>query len=143
MDELEMSVAKRRMIRGRFICQAQSRFLDEIGTDGVTYDDRTTSFAAPAARSFRPAGNSSGRSAGGFYKDVDTREQIEALEKSTAFPPEYEHLRAGSMVHHRKHGPGKVMKIVGRWPETRVDVMFAELGLKRLVLAMAPLDVEM
>ncbi|HHH76682.1 MAG TPA: ATP-dependent DNA helicase PcrA, partial [Phycisphaerae bacterium] len=138
MDELQLSVAKRRMVRGSYICQAQSRFIDEMGTDGITLDDRSAMLQTrPAAQSYRRGSS--------FYKDVDTRQKIEAMDVTTStspFPPEYEYLRPGSKVHHRKFGQGTVMKIVGRWPETRVDVMFAGLGLKRLVLAMAPLDVE-
>jgi hypothetical protein len=56
-------------------------------------------------------------------------------------PPEYEHLRIGSRVHHAMYGDGRVVAIGTQpWPDTRVTVSFNQFGVKKLVLAQAKLE---
>ncbi len=144
MDELTISAARRRRIRGRMEVQAPSRFLDEIGSEGVTVEDET---------SYQPARQSA--TGGGFYADMATRERIESggdwqpapqidpyemQEQSTPMPPEYEHLSVGSQVYHPKFGPGKVLKLSQPWPETRAQIHFRDWGIKKIVLAMAKVE---
>jgi hypothetical protein len=120
------------MVRGRTLPQTASQFLDEIGTEGVTTDDRT--------RPRESIGRLNRR--GGFYDPAGVREQIESAFDDLAMPvpPEYEHLKPGSMVYHGDFGQGKVLKISGSWPETRAEVLFRQWGKKRLVLAKANLE---
>jgi DNA helicase II / ATP-dependent DNA helicase PcrA len=150
-DELTLSWAKRRMVRGRTLPQAPSPFLREIGQEGVTTEDH--SHPMPAKRS--------GRSRGGFFDGgadssdpVEDRAVIEAMHQSVyadpapedfdenPVPPEYEYLRVGSSVRHGKFGVGRVAKLSQPWPRTRVVIDFHTVGRKTLVLAMANLDLD-
>ena len=48
--ELTLTTVRRRMLRGQYTSQSASRFLTEIGTDGVTTEDRTTAMHQPRRR---------------------------------------------------------------------------------------------
>ena len=111
-DQLTLSCARRRAVRGMRVSQAASPFLDEIGSKGVDAEDLTTERrAVPAAR-------------GGFYEDIEQRRIIEATaDADERAPPEYEHLRAGCRVSHPQFGCGTVRRLSQQWPETRVDVL--------------------
>jgi DNA helicase-2/ATP-dependent DNA helicase PcrA len=140
-EDLVLICARSRMIRGRTQSQSASSFLGELGRDGVHVIDRTAGMYESTFRKLQ------GRRSGGFYEEADLRRQIEgqaldawAGEEEAAFPPEYQYLKPGCRVHHGTFGMGKVVSISGAWPETRVDVIFDQLGKKRLVLAKAPLE---
>lgn len=142
-EVLTLTGARERTLRGKTTSQAASRFLSEIDGEFVTAEDMTTSLP----RSRRSRRN---RFGGGFYDDSDIREEIEALESDNftvcddtpPVPPEYEHLRKGSRVHHNKFGYGQVTRIHTQpWPDTRVEVFFDDFGPKKLVLAMAKLEI--
>ena len=111
--------------------QIASPFLDEIGTEMVTVEDITT-----APKPWRPSS-----SGGGFYDDSGTREMIEASDIDAAFPPEYEHLRAGSLINHPTFGRGRVVgRGSQRWPETRLEIHFENLGPKTIKLSVVRLE---
>ncbi len=133
-DELTLTCARYRMIRGRTTPQSPSQFIREIKCDAVTEEDHTTAVTR-AFGSHRP------KARGGFYEDIEQRAIIEAMEDNAPFPPEYEHLRPGCRVYHAIFGYGAVTKIgPQRWPETRVDVLFEDCGSKRLVLSQTSLE---
>ncbi|HNX27613.1 MAG TPA: 3'-5' exonuclease, partial [Phycisphaerae bacterium] len=164
MEDLTITSARLRTVRGQRQPQQQSRFLDELGTEFISRHDKTT--AIPASSS----------SHGGFYGggfssslkkkifDDDWSDFHEAMARSkqkrhfeTAtddndnnitfeecldeFPIEYEGLQKGSSVSHPRFGCGKVTRISMPWPDTRVEVMFKDCGLKKLVLLHAKLKV--
>ena len=129
-DELTLTCARRRMIRGRTTPQAASRFLDEIAADSVRREDTTTPL-----RHFPAESRAHRTHRGGFYADVDERASIETMELEHAFPPEYEHLREGCLVRHPKFGVGQVVRLSQRWPETRATIHFAEWGPKKIILS--------
>jgi DNA helicase-2/ATP-dependent DNA helicase PcrA len=152
-EHLTLTSARHRRIRGQRHPQTASRFLHEIGGEAVRVEDLTNP-SVPRRRGGR----------GGFHAETDERIAIESMENAreaavdralaaeaiyhddadegeTPFPPEYEHLRPGCMVHHAKFGVGKLVKLSGRWPETRGEVMFHECGKKRLVLARTHLEI--
>jgi ATP-dependent DNA helicase UvrD/PcrA len=143
---LTLTGVRRRTLRGRVTPQPASRFLNEIGDENVTTEDRTT--AAGLRTSY------SGQR-GGFYADMSERERIEAMtddiepayeedasDGAVPVPPEYEHLRKGSPVHHPQYGRGTVTRIhMQPWPDTRVEVFFENCGPKKLALAYAHLDI--
>ncbi|MCY2925113.1 MAG: hypothetical protein NT031_06675 [Planctomycetota bacterium] len=138
-DELTLTAAKKRMVRGQTQRQAVSKFLSEIGPDGVAVEDLTWEADAPPARPWARRG--------GFRSDADEREQIErhadegADPSAPPLPPEYEYLTVGCRVRSTKFGLGQVARIGHEpWPETRVEVHFAACGPKKLVLAMAKLE---
>jgi DNA helicase-2/ATP-dependent DNA helicase PcrA len=138
-DELTLTCARKRMVRGQTQHQAASPFLSEIGTEGPAVEDLTWE-ADPA-----PARRWPGR--GGFHHDADDRAQIEGrFDKAddsfaAPLPPEYEYLKVGGRVMSVKFGLGQVARIGAEpWPQTRVDVHFVSCGPKRLVLAQARLE---
>jgi DNA helicase-2/ATP-dependent DNA helicase PcrA len=164
MNELTMCCARQRMLRGQTTSQTPSQFLTEIGEDDVESEELVAPPAPDAWSSRRHGaafsrGGFGGPRRGGFYSDVSEREQIEAMEDSTpgfgkqpfgdedpsdqpAPPPEYEHFRTGSRVRHPMFGAGKVVSIDRQpWPQTRVTVAFDMVGVKKLVLAQAKLEV--
>jgi len=134
-NELTLTCARRRMVRGQTVSQSASQFLSELAGEGVTVEDLTTAEDAPrrhAARARR----------GGFYEDEEVRAAIEAAEMHPPADPEHQYLRPGCRVHHPAFGTGTVTRIGTQpWPETRVDVHFAELGPKRFKLSQTPLEV--
>ena len=137
-DELVLSSARRRMIRGKTESQTASKFLDEIGLDGVQHEDLTSSLPPK-----RPAGWGRTSARGGFYEDMDQRAIIEAMEDAAPLPPEYEHLKAGCRVHHPMFGWGKVTKLSNHpWPDTRADIFFDGVGPKRIVLSKVSLELQ-
>ncbi len=158
-DHLTLLSARARRIRGQLEAQAASRFLAEIGSEAVHVEDLTT-VSADAMR--KPMQR------GGFYSETRERSAIEAFadremvkenqavekalkasditesygdDEETPFPPEYEHLKPGCLVHHAKFGVGKIVKLSQRWPDTRADIHFHEYGPKRLVLRLTHLEV--
>ena len=127
-DELIMTCARRRMIRGTTQPQAASPFITEIGDAFVTIEDTTTARRPPA------------RTTGGFYDDVDTRSAIEAIDIDDAIPAEYEYLRPGCRVAHPKFGVGKLIKLRRPWPQTTAEIIFEDWGPKKIVLLHARLE---
>ena len=149
-EELTISCARLRTIRGKPTPTAPSPFLAEIGTEGVHLEDQST--YAPQQRRF-------GR--GGFYEDASQREQIEAMETSrlersspegrtyerveddqeqVPLPEEYERLRVGCRVRHPMFGTGRIVSLSQPWPQTRSVVDFDTCGRKTLVLRLAKLE---
>jgi len=154
MNELTLTCARRRRVRGQHMSQVASQFLQEIGSEFVCFEDTTTVVpeSHPARRHHR----------GGFYDDVDERAAIErAVESAGArgrhrgdeapgefdmpdIPPppaEYEHLVVNSRVRHSKFGLGKVIGLRNHWPETRAEIIFDNSGHKTIVLRLAHLEV--
>ena len=131
-DELTLTCARRRMIRGRNRSQAASPFLFQIGTEHVTVEDMTT----PQMEE-RPAGAAR---QGGFYADSQERAVIEAMAEKFPMPPEYRYLRPGCLVHHPTYGVGKVLRITDPWPNTKAEIVFEDCGAKKIVLRSARLE---
>ena len=152
-DELTLTCARHRRIRGMVTPQAASAFLDEIGSECVTFEDLST--APPAGRVARRG------KGGGFYEDVAQRAAIERAMDAMdtlpgpagmapddeqvpgAAPPpaEYEHLVVNCRVRHPKFGEGKVVALRNHWPETRAEILFDETGAKTIWLKYTRLDV--
>lgn len=149
MSILTLSCARQRMIRGQTLSQVPSQFLDEMGKEDLTTED----LSAPKGMGLRP-----GRQRGGFFAETAEREAIEAMQNRGGgfggrtfgeddfggdfpLPPEYEHLKIGSRVQSPVFGPGKVVAIDHQpWPQTRITVAFSQVGVKKLVLAQARLE---
>ncbi len=131
IDELTLTCARYRMVRGQSLPQAASQFLTEIGTESVTIEDFTTA---------RPVAPLHGRRKGRFYEDVEQRQLIEAMADAAEVPPEYEYLKVGSKVYHATFGAGRVVQISQPWPVTRAKVEFHQSGTKTLLLRLAKLE---
>jgi len=148
MNELTMTVARMRMIRGQTIHQEMSPFIREIGRQNVTHLEAA---GVPQQRRALKGAH------GGFYADIAAREAIERQiaagdgpipgedlfreAEDFPLPTEYEYLRVGSKVRHQQFGDGKVVSISQPWPETRAKVAFGEWGVKTLVLSKTKLEV--
>lgn len=144
MEELTLSCAVERMVRGKTERQAASMFLAQIGTERVTVEDLTT---APAVR---PRHSRPG--AGGFYADSKQRSAIEALpagddqrqrdasEAESPYPAHYEYLREGCTVRHPAFGVGKLLSLKQQWPQTRATIDFQHVGRKTIVLRHTELE---
>ncbi len=136
-ENLTLSCARRRMVRGRTMPQAASCFLSEIGTETVSEEDLTTRNSERFSKSSK-GGWSKGAS---FYEDVEQRAIIEAM-ADNPFPPEYEYLKNGCRISHPKFGPGKVVSIGTQpWPSTSIKIIFDDYGPKTIVLSMTTLEV--
>jgi DNA helicase-2/ATP-dependent DNA helicase PcrA len=153
MNELTLTCARRRRVRGRQTSQTASLFLQEIGSEFVSVEDVTSAEteAHVARRHHR----------GGFYDDVEDRAAIERAADSAGAgtrrgddaagdfdmpdepppPVEYEHLVVNSRVWHPKFGQGKVISLRNHWPETRAEIIFDKFGHKTIVLRQAHLEV--
>ena len=159
-EQLVMTCARRRMFRGQTTEQTPSKFLSEIGTEGVTFENACTSGTL--------YGLQKQRFRGGFIADHEERAMIEAIsaaddggragtplgaddfppepppfdEMGGALPLEYSGIRKGAAVHSSKFGAGKVTSVGNEpWPHTRVKVHFYQYGDKTLVLSLAKLTV--
>jgi len=131
MEHLALTCARKRMYRGRSKPQTASPFLDEIGCEMVTIEDVTTPTPKPAMPASR----------GGFYADMHDRQAIEEADIDDLFPPEYEHLRIGSMIYHPTFGRGRVVARGAQpWPETSLKIHFEDLGPKSIKLAHTRLE---
>ncbi len=151
MNELTLLCARHRRVRGVRMPQIASEFLQEIGSESVSFEDTTTAVTDGyvARRHHR----------GGFYDDVDERAAIERAMNSAGpstggalpggpdmpeVPPppaEYEHLVVNCRVRHPKFGAGKVIGLRNHWPQTRAEIIFDGLGHKTIVLAHTRLEV--
>jgi len=139
-EELTLTCARRRRLRGTVTPQAASPFLDEIGSESVAFQDLTTeSGEPPSARR---------RSRGGFYEDVTRRAAIETAMDATdaapqraAPPAEYQNLVVNCRVRHPQFGEGKVLALRNRWPDTRAEILFDEAGHKTIWLKYIRLEV--
>jgi len=145
-EELTLSCARHRRLRGTVTPQVASPFLSEIGSESVAFEDLTTEPAeGRVARR---------RSRGGFYDDVDERAAIErALDAMEAVPqaaldaavepppPEYENLVVNRRVRHPQFGEGKVVALRNRWPDTRAEIVFDDVGPKTIWLKYIRLEV--
>jgi len=150
-NELTLSCARHRRVRGVRMPQVASPFLDEVGSESVSFEDTTTPVTDGyvARRHHR----------GGFYDDVDERAAIERAMGSAGpatgagrgrgpgdseVPPppaEYEHLVVNCRVRHPKFGAGKVIGLRNHWPQTRAEILFDNLGHKTIVLSHTHLEV--
>jgi DNA helicase-2/ATP-dependent DNA helicase PcrA len=161
MDELTMSCVKTRMIRGITAAQVVSPFLNEIGAEGVEWEDRTNEQGGGQGGrggmheryGFRRGGGRR-RSGGGFYADSDERREIETacdaqvdaaaappLDEAPEYPAEYHALKVGCRVRHPQFGAGKVVALRSPWPETRAEILFDRDGHKTIHLKFVKLVV--
>lgn len=136
-QRLTMTTTKRRMVRGRTESRTASPFLNEIGTDSVVRDDRTSRMDT-SSRAGRRSGFYGGRNSSD--SDASAIDVFEKANEEHPTPPEYEYLRTGCLVQHGKFGLGKVVKLSGQWPNTRATVLFQDYGQKVLSLAHTTLE---
>jgi DNA helicase-2/ATP-dependent DNA helicase PcrA len=151
-EQLTLTCARKRMVRGMLTPQVASPFVQEIGREHVRFEDVTTSDDDDYRGRSRRGGRSFSR--GGFYEDVDERDAIERAmdaaegrpggsSRPSAPPPpaEYEHLVVNCRVRHPEFGEGKVLALRSPWPETRAEILFDDAGHKTIWLKHTHLEV--
>ena len=152
-DELVLTCARRRQLRGVSTAQVASPFLEEIGGETVTFEDATTDEdfgGRHGSHRSRRAGR------GGFYDDVeaeraaieramDVTDPIDAEDLAPDDvpepPAEYRSLKVNCRIRHPRFGPGKVIGLRNHWPETRAEILFDESGPKTIWLKYTRLEV--
>ena len=134
-EALYLSYASRRTLFGNISYNPPSRFLREIPKE-----------------LYHGAGNASGRTVSGFDPDEDEprpRGKFPAGTKlwdsgpqppSAARSVDASGFRVGQRVRHEKFGVGVVLNVTGDGDNTTVEVVFPNVGPKRLLLAYAKLD---
>jgi len=155
-QELTLTCARQRMVRGMTKPQVASPFLDEIGSESVSFEDATAPGLDEEPDLPRRRRRSPRRSRGGFYEDVEVRAAIErsmdaaeghgrarSTRQADVPPPpaEYEHLVPNARVRHVDFGEGKVLALRDQWPQTRAEVLFDAAGHKTIYLRYTRLEV--
>jgi DNA helicase-2/ATP-dependent DNA helicase PcrA len=131
---LYLSHASTRFRFGEVSYQSPSRFLTELGSDGIVFDRSVSpqrSVRPPArARGVREASKSFARD-DNFTPDPLPDYESESQEEVT--------VRKGLFVRHEVFGRGKVVEVQGRGEQQKAVVQFEQYGLKSLILRYARL----
>jgi len=151
-EQLTLTCARQRRLRGVVESQEASPFLHEIGSESVCQEDTTTA-SRPAGR-YRPRRGPGRR--GGFHDDVaaeraaieramDAVEPIEdaelTLEDAPPPPAAYRDLKVNCRIRHPRFGEGKVIGLRNPWPQTKAEILFDETGPKTIYLQHTTLEV--
>ena len=135
---LYLSYTKLRYRYGEPSFPMQSRFLSEIGTEGVKrkesiptrrVTDVVTQSSNGSSRKARPKQRQT--NGDGFYSD-DLHDYENESQEPTA-------IKAGTRVQHEVFGEGKVVQITGKGDQRKATVHFDEYGVKNLILKFAKL----
>jgi len=138
-DRLVLTSARYRMLRGQTSRQAVSPFLSEIGSESVTWSDRSDYEPGPRHGALTVDQFNRARSDGGFYSPQEERPIIEALQAAEGMPEEFAGLHPGRRVRSEKFGPGTLQSISYDGTRTRAVILFDRAGKKTLILESAKL----
>ncbi len=137
MNNLYLSAAKQRMIRGELQYNSPSRFIGEIPrymlhVTTTTKEKRLSETGLPAAKM------SDTRPRPKLYNDIFDKSKAPAKNIGTAqgMLPEYE---VGDTVSHVKFGQGTVLELVRGGKDYEVTVEFDAFGIKKMMCAFANL----
>jgi DNA helicase-2/ATP-dependent DNA helicase PcrA len=142
MDKLFLTCARQRMLRGQTGRQVCSKFLTEIGADGVVWLERAQPEAPPrhgrvSLDEFQSEYDGPQRDR---FHDAEERAIVEAMEEADFVPPQFAWIQAGRRVRHEKFGTGVVQDIRHDGQNTRVNIQFDKWGMKTLVLQFTSLE---
>jgi len=134
MRRLHVSGAKYRTVRGGQERRMPSRFLDELGREGVVRSDQSDD---PGAGGWGDAGERDFDRGAAVLGDLERVR--EARRKLSTITDEYRaRYPVGSLVRHPQFGLGKVLSVDGG-RHARARVEFRDAGTKTLVLEYARL----
>jgi DNA helicase-2/ATP-dependent DNA helicase PcrA len=161
-EELTLSYAKVREFRGSFNYTVPSSFLDELGEDGVKFDDNTSVGLDRNRRSFA-ADEEEEEDYGGGYEDDGPRHHRRRQEQRPAPTRQFasyggerkpatprgkpkdavqgKAVREGVVVEHNIYGKGKVMELSGSGSLRKVRIRFPKFGDKLFILEKASIKV--
>ncbi|GHU42465.1 DNA helicase [Bacilli bacterium] len=147
-EVLYLTNANSRMLFGRSSYNQPSRFLKEIDDDLLTYTGQArkanTSFNATykssntASRSQFGSGMSLADAIKGRKSAVSSTGSVSVKQGATAKPVGDWHI--GDTAHHKKWGDGTVLDVSGTGSNMELKIAFPEVGLKRLLAQMAPIE---
>ncbi len=147
-EVLYMTNASSRMLFGRSSYNQPSRFLREIDDELLTYTGQArkanTSFnatyksASTSSRSQFGSGVSLADAIKGRKSAVSSTASVSARQGATAKP--VGDWSIGDTAHHKKWGDGTVLDVSGTGSNMELKIAFPEVGLKRLLAQMAPIE---
>ncbi len=147
-EVLYMTNASSRMLFGRSSYNQPSRFLREIDDELLTYTGQArkanTSFnatyksASTSSRSQFGSGVSLADAIKGRKSAVSSTASVSARQGVTAKP--VGDWSIGDTAHHKKWGDGTVLDVSGTGSNMELKIAFPEVGLKRLLAQMAPIE---
>lgn len=127
----------------------KSRFLTEMGTDGVTELEspsirksvRLSSSKTVETSLSHRRNNAHSRSQRKPREEEYFSDTLHDYESESQEMPDLKEIKAGVRVHHEIFGEGKVVQVSGRGDQKKATVHFDEYGVKNLVLKFAKLKV--
>ncbi|QIW55748.1 DNA helicase PcrA [Lactococcus raffinolactis] len=147
-EVLYVTNASSRMLFGRSSYNQPSRFLREIDDDLLTYTGQArkanTSFNATykssstSSRSQFGSGVSLADAIKGRKSAVSSVGSVSARQGAAAKP--VGDWGIGDTAHHKKWGDGTVLDVSGTGSNMELKIAFPEVGLKRLLAQMAPIE---
>ncbi len=147
-EVLYVTNASSRMLFGRSSYNQPSRFLREIDDDLLTYTGQArkanTSFNATykssstSSRSQFGSGVSLADAIKGRKSAVSSVGSVSARQGAAAKP--VGDWSIGDTAHHKKWGDGTVLDVSGTGSNMELKIAFPEVGLKRLLAQMAPIE---
>jgi DNA helicase-2/ATP-dependent DNA helicase PcrA len=121
MQQLYLTYAEQRRLHGMDNYSAPSRFLAELPSELLEEIRPQVQVSRPVYRPGKVGG--SARTASGYGATS------------------HEGFQLGQRVQHTKFGDGVILNFAGQGAQTRVQVNFASVGMKELVLSYANLEV--
>lgn len=147
-EVLYMTNASSRMLFGRSSYNQPSRFLREIDDELLTYTGQArkanTAFNATykssstSSRSQFGSGVSLADAIKGRKSSVSSTGSVSARQGATDKP--VGDWSIGDTAHHKKWGDGTVLDVSGTGSNMELKIAFPEVGLKRLLAQMAPIE---
>ena len=147
-EVLYMTNASSRMLFGRSSYNQPSRFLREIDDDLLTYAGQARKANTAFNTTYKTANSGTTRQFGsgvsladaikGRKSAVSSTASVSARQGVVAKPVGEWHI--GDTAHHKKWGDGMVLDVSGTGSNMELKIAFAEVGLKRLLAQMAPIE---
>ena len=147
-EVLYMTNASSRMLFGRSSYNQPSRFLREIDDDLLTYTGQARKANTAFNTTYKTANSGTTRQFGsgvsladaikGRKSAVSSTATVSARQGVVAKPVGEWHI--GDTAHHKKWGDGMVLDVSGTGSNMELKIAFPEVGLKRLLAQMAPIE---
>ncbi len=155
MEQLQLSLARRRDFRGQRKLSVPSPFLFELPREEMVVEEngQPTSLSAPGSAAIdttyaqvepgggQPAVGQAAKAAGAVAgKAIGLTTAAELAGESPAGPVDPEVFRQGMVVRHPKFGLGRIVALSGQGPQRKATVEFSsQAGSRKFVLAKSDL----
>ncbi|MGT2925838.1 DNA helicase PcrA [Streptococcus cuniculipharyngis] len=140
-ERLYLMNANTRTLYGKTAYNRPSRFIREISEDLIAYQG----LARPAHSSFKASYVEGGSRFGQGMSLADAlQSRKQAVQPQTFSRPstktDLPDWQVGDIAHHRKWGQGTVLEVTGSGQGQEVKINFPEVGVKKLLAALAPIE---